>query len=54
MNYTVSELVKMAEEYGIKYTLNSNNPGFYVTKEDGTSQKIDLLDLFWLRDVPND
>lgn len=54
MNYTTEELVKMAEEYSIKCTINSNNPGFYVTQDDGTSQKIDLLDLLWLRDVQNE
>lgn len=50
MNYTFEELIKMAEAYGIKCTQNSSDPGFYVTQEDGTRKKIDLLDLFWLRD----
>lgn len=46
MDYTIEEILAIARACGVEYELNSSDPGVFIVKSDGSSEKIDVFDLF--------
>lgn len=46
LDKSLEEILKMADNLGIEYEENSENPGFFKVNEDGSEEEIVLGDLF--------
>lgn len=51
---TLEKFIKNAEKWGIKYEINSDNPGLFVRDAAGNRKEITLEELFFIDDIERD
>lgn len=47
-NSELNEILKLADELGIKCEINNENPGFFITEGNGRLQEITLEEIMFI------